>query len=123
MKPIILLTTPPPTANNLFRNVPGKGRVKTDRYKAWLAEPLFLATPDMGFRRLATPPAAPLTMDVRISIECPRERKNSDLDNRIKGLIDRITKGGWLADDKQVVEIHARWADLPACRVTIAEAA
>ena len=123
MKPIILLTTPPPTANNLFRNVPGKGRVKTDRYKAWLAEPLFLGTPDMGFRRLASAPAAPIAHDVAVTIECPRPRKNSDLDNRIKGLIDKIAGAGWLVNDKQVVKITAMWAELPACRVTIEAAA
>lgn len=28
----------PPSANHAYRNVPGKGRVKTDTYKAWLLE-------------------------------------------------------------------------------------
>ena len=54
---MILLNLPfPPSANALTRNVPGRGRVKTERYKTWLraagtevlATPLDRRVPIMG---------------------------------------------------------------------------
>lgn len=36
MKTIIRLAHIPPSTNGLYRNVNGRGRVKTERYKVWL---------------------------------------------------------------------------------------
>lgn len=103
--------TTPPSANNLFRNVPGKGRVKTDRYKRWLEAAAW------EVRLQHTGPA--LEGPTAVSITLKRPSKNSDLDNRAKGPIDALQAGGAIANDKQVTCLTMAWANHPGCRVTV----
>lgn len=92
----------PPSTNNLFRNVNGKGRVKTDDYKAWQEA--------AGWALKAQRPT-PIAGPVSISISIYRASKASDLDNRIKAVLDLIVEHSVIDDDRNVQEIFARWSN------------
>lgn len=51
-----------------------------------------------------------LTGDVAIRLDVYREAKRGDLDNKLKVILDSL-QGILYADDKQIVEIHARRFD------------
>ena len=101
----------PPSTNNLFRNVPGRGRVKTDRYKKWSLS--------AAWQVKLQHKGAPLEGPTAISITLKRPNKNSDLDNRSKGPIDALQAGGAIANDKQVSCITMAWANHEGCQVTV----
>lgn len=103
------LTNPPPSVNAMYRNVPGKGRVKTDGYRLWLEA-----------SRWELKMQAPKTIvgDVSVEISLRRPRANADLDNRAKGTIDALT-GLVLVDDKQVTALTLRWADVDGVEIRV----
>ena len=101
----------PPTANNLFRNVPGKGRVKTGRYRQWLKT----AAVEVMIQRKGERIEGPAS----VTIALKRPRANADLDNRIKPILDALQHGGALANDKQVSFLSACWADVENVNVTV----
>lgn len=99
----------PPSLNGIFRNVPGIGRVKTGGYKRWITQ--------AGYAVLAQRPEK-WKGDVAVSIAIgPRQR--GDLDNRIKPVLDLLTKMQVIEDDRKVVEITARWSVIPGCEVEL----
>ena len=85
----------PPSVNNLFINVGGRGRVPSREYTAWkrLAQPLVRA-------KLPPPPAYPVEVNYLIR---PGKgwRVNADVANREKGLTDALVAAGVLPDDDQ----------------------
>lgn len=103
----------PPSVNAMYRNVPGKGRVKTAKYKSWLH--------DAGWILRMYKPRKTLA-DVVLTVAIRRPTANSDLDNRFKALQDLLV-GPVLGDDKQVVRIVGEWADIEGARVTVEEVA
>lgn len=84
----------PPSANNLFLNVPGKGRVRSKRYKAWAEEAgkTILAA---GARPRFESPVAMLIEGVG----------GIDVDN-IKAVPDLLKTMGVLADDKLIDDLR-----------------
>lgn len=99
----------PPSLNHIFRNVPGVGRVKTGDYKRWITQ--------NGYAVLAQRPEkhkGDVAVHIRIG---PRTR--SDLDNRIKPVLDLLTKMQVIEDDSKVVEIRARWMADEGCEVEV----
>ena len=71
----------PPSANRLFANVPGKGRVKTRAYKNWRkAAILTIFAQVRADRRIGGP------VDLEI---CVPDGMRGDLDNRLKALIEK----------------------------------
>lgn len=93
----------PPTTNNLFRNVPGKGRVKSDAYKKWLAEAAWLVrqqrpTPILGSYSLAIVADRP-------------DRRARDLDNLTKAVGDLLKHAGVITDDHLAKSIVLAWSD------------
>lgn len=103
----------PPSVNGMYRNVPGKGRVKTDPYKSWLLEAGQMLSIQWK------PPRKTITNEVRVDCALERPKVRSDIDNRAKALLDLITKMRVLQDDSQVVDLRLRWADIRGCRVTL----
>lgn len=89
----------PPSVNMMFinaRNATGRGRFPSPTYKAWkkkAAELLTLQSWDM--------PAPPYGVTIRVNIN-----HQSDLDNRIKPLIDLLVKHGILTGDQWVNALH-----------------
>lgn len=97
--PLFLVLPYPPPLNNLYRNVPGKGRVKTDRAKQY--------ADDVARVAIATQALPPLAKAVSVTLDVYRPRKRGDLDGTAKAILDAIQGIAWV-DDEQVVEIHMR---------------
>lgn len=99
-----MLTLPfPPTTNNLYRNAPGKGRVKTEDYKNWLAEAAWLV-------RQQRPTAVPGSYSLAIIADRP-DRRARDVDNLIKPVGDLLKKAGVITDDSLALSVLAAWSD------------
>jgi crossover junction endodeoxyribonuclease RusA len=94
----ITLTMPVcPSTNNLFFNAKkGKGRRKTDEYKAWIKE--------AGYR-LNSQQAFPIHGDVHVTI-CVPAKTRGDLDNRIKACLDLVVSRGLIDDDRFIRSLH-----------------
>jgi len=104
----------PPSVNAMYRNVPGRGRVKDDPYKRWIE--------NAGWELLSQRPRKfKQRVSVRISMNPPR-RSCGDVDNRIKAVLDLLTRHGVIADDKRecVASVAAQWVDEgPICQVIV----
>lgn len=87
----------PPSLNNAFVNRPdGKGRWPSRDYSRWreqAAKALTLQAWDM--------PAKPYTVTIRVNID-----HRSDIDNRVKPVLDLLVKHGVLAGDQWVNALH-----------------
>ena len=105
----MMFTIPyPPSTNTLFRNVPGRGRVKTARYKTWMRA----AKNEIMAQRAGLGPF-PIACPVDFTLEISLERKGSDLDNRLKAPIDALVAAGILQDDKFIARLSAAWSNMP----------
>lgn len=84
----------PPSVNNLYRNVPGKGRVVTDDYAAWRDAAALQAGPWPWYGE-----------DTRnryrweVSIAAHHLPHSRDLDNLVKPLLDLIARQTGLRDN------------------------
>ena len=94
------LTIPaPPSVNNLFSNSV-RGRFKTPKYKAWLAE--------AGWKlREQLPDAVPGRVVIVIGVE--RSNLRSDLDNQAKAILDLLTYHKVIDDDRFVTGLVMAW--------------
>ena len=111
----MILTIPvPPSVNGAWRNVPGKGRVRTGAYKTW-------ATAAGWAVKAQHPGAQPMLGDLSVSIRIKRPRKGCDVDNRIKPILDLLTSMSIIGDDSQVVRVSCEWADVEGAVVEIKE--
>ena len=91
----------PPSANSLYSNLPGKGRVKSKAYRNWLTQAnVMVMHPDRS--RIDMPCGA------FISVVKP-SRRRMDLMNREKALIDKIVSYGYLADDCLIQNFSMAW--------------
>lgn len=90
----------PPSTNALFKNVPGKGRVRTSLYQDWL----MMAITAMRQQRVPT-------VDHRCIVILGVERRSlqSDIDNRLKAALDAMVKADVLADDNLVTAALPVW--------------
>lgn len=119
----MLILPLPPSLNNAFVNAPdGKGRWPSRDYSRWrkaAGQALTLQAWDM--------PSKPYAITIRLNID-----HRSDIDNRVKPVLDLLVKHGVLAGDQWVNELHVyRDRSIPGCTVefgdphvsTISEAA
>lgn len=94
----------PPSVNSLFRNVPGKGRVRTAEYKRWAR--------DAGWSFNGCG-AILGDFTAIITIDRAKVRKGSDLDNRAKGILDLLVTHKIVEDDSKLVSLTIRYGDAP----------
>lgn len=92
----------PPSINACFRNVRGVGRVRTRTYRRWADA--------AGWELLSERPPH-IRGQVSISIRAARPSRRSDLDNRIKPLLDLLVTCLVIEDDRHVMSVSARWDD------------
>lgn len=119
MKVLVLNLPLPPSTNNLFVNVPKRGRVKSREYKRWSIAALnyaWLSKPQGGFPRFEG------AFDIQITLPL---KMRGDITNRIKAVEDWLKKpAGIVADDKHThTATIARGSDVEPgfCRVFVYE--
>lgn len=83
----------PPSTNHLYANVPGRGRVKTKAYRAWIAEAR------LQNLRARKPPMLDGTIEVNIFVPVNRRR---DIDNYGKPLLDFLQHMGVIKNDNRI---------------------
>ena len=88
----MLVLPKPPALNNLFFNVPGKGRAKSDDYKRWRSA--------AGWELKRQRPRI-VTGEYALDIFVPKSRR--DADSWAKSVCDLLVEHGVTPDDK-----HAR---------------
>jgi len=115
MEPVTFTLPAPPSVNAIYRNVRGKGRVRTKLYDD------FLSFATASIRRQEV---EPVKGNVVVLAGLERTSALSDLDNRLKAMLDVIVKAELIEDDRFVTAIAAAW--LPRrkncdalCHVTI----
>ena len=89
---------PPPTINTAYRNVGGKGRVKTKEFQRWTAYALAVI-------KTRIPESARVAGAFFVAINLPKKMRG-DIDNRVKGIIDALVASGRIDDDKHMDELH-----------------
>jgi len=110
---IFTMTLPvPPSVNNMFVNVRGRGRVPSSRYTKWKKAALSHL---WGVR---LPPTIKHHVCVYIVVT---EKCRSDLDNCAKAVLDFLVQNKIIADDskKVVRRIILDWGQIKECEVSI----
>ena len=90
----------PPSANKIWRRV-GNRTLKSSEYRRWCGT----AAQHVRAARRGETYNEPVVVHIRLK----RLRRNSDLDNRIKPILDALQEGGLLTDDNLVVDLRAAW--------------
>lgn len=110
----ILLTriSVPPGVNGMFFNVPGRGRVKTTRYRAWRTA--------AGWEALAQKPK-PVRGPVEVTITIEDGASKGDIDGLIKGPLDLLVDLNLIdGDGPQVVRrATVAWGNCEAMRIEV----
>jgi Holliday junction resolvase RusA-like endonuclease len=101
----------PPSANALFKNVAGKGRIRTDLYSTWIAH--------AGWQLKAQHPAT-IHGPVLILIGVERTNSRADIDNRIKPTLDLLVTHKLIKDDSHVIGVAAAWSPARNGRMRVA---
>lgn len=101
--PVRFTMPTPPSANHLFKNVKGVGRVKASHYDD------FIRMGVAAIRRQGVE-AIPGRVIVIASVE--RMSDQADIDNRMKAMLDAIVKAKIIDDDRFVTWLPINW--LPA---------
>lgn len=86
----------PISTNNLYRNVPGRGRVPTPEYKAWKEEAAL---------RLMAQRARPMLPPYCIVLTIPAKWRG-DLDNAAKAPLDALQSACVLRNDRDVADLR-----------------
>ncbi len=98
--PVAFTMPTPPSTNNLFKNVPGKGRVRTRHYDDWLGRAVAAI-------RAGVVPTVRHRVVMVMGVE--RMSLSADIDNRLKASWDAMVKAGVLVDDSLVTAFAAAW--------------
>lgn len=106
----------PPSVNQLYRNVKGRGRVKTEAYRNWIFEACQWQHGQKAYDGLAG--------RYRLSITVPAKAR-ADLGNLEKAISDFLQSRLFIKNDRMADEINLkRDPDLDGyCLVTISESA
>ncbi len=92
----------PPSTNNLYANIPGKGRVRSQRYRDWQAA----AGWDFNGKGCINGP-----FTLAITVCASKRRKGRDLSNFIKPLEDLLVVHGVVEDDSLAQSITIEWGE------------
>lgn len=88
----------PPSLNACYRNLPGKGRVKTGALKNWSKDA-------QGYFALAKKHIEPVTSAYKLTINIPQNMRG-DGDNRIKPIADLLATLKLTPDDRHCQEFR-----------------
>lgn len=98
--PVSFTMPTPPSANHLFKNVKGVGRVKAAHYDDFVR---------MGIAAIRRQNVPSLAGNVIVILGVERMSANADIDNRLKAMLDTIVKAGVIADDSLITAIAIAW--------------
>lgn len=99
---IVVHVPPPPSANLIWRRVPGKrGMIRSPEYKAWLEE--------AGWALNRQAPEMTIWGQFRAAVEVPRSRR--DVDNWTKPLFDLLQKQHIIENDRLMTSYLVTEAD------------
>ena len=104
----------PPSLNNLFVNVAGKGRRPAKRYASWQV----VACTEIMVQRVKWPKNR-VGGPVEIQITLERDRRRMDIDNGAKAIIDTLVKMNIIDDDKNVEKLTIQWGDVSGATAEI----
>lgn len=106
----------PPPVNNLFINVPGRGRIKSQQYRDWTEAAGWQLKAQIGGKMIPGP------IGVTIKLVKQSKRK-TDLDGRLKAPLDLLCQHGVIEDDSLIQRIEAQWVTRGApCQITVVSA-
>jgi Holliday junction resolvase RusA-like endonuclease len=107
----------PPSVNRIWRGARGTVH-RSAEYTDWVKAADRLMMLNGGMRGLQT-----IHGHFTALVEIKRHSINSDLDNRIKVVLDYAQRIGLVSNDKNLFEITARWssAAVTGCKLTITE--
>lgn len=111
---VTILLDMPPSTNNLFFNVQGRGRVATKEYRDWKDR-------NSWFIKSQKPQRVSGPVEIKILVEDSFPRR--DIDNTVKPCLDIIADRGMKiidGDHANVVrKVTAEWADVKGVHLTI----
>lgn len=91
----------PPSVNQIYRNKPGRGRVKSGLYDDFIAR---------AVTAIRLQKVKPLDSGNYIAVfGVERMSMCADIDNRLKAMIDTIVKAGLITDDRFITAIAVSW--------------
>lgn len=99
----------PPSANNLFLNTPGHGRVRTKAYRQW--------TRLAGWRVKEQRPGR-IVGPYRLHLRLPNATRG-DVDNRLKATLDLLVSLGVVDDDRLAQDVRVSRGEAEGCRIEI----
>jgi len=89
----------PPSVNTMYAPTARGGRRLTDTAKAWKLEATQIVSRAHKFKK---PYAGHVSLDIAIH---PQDKRQFDIDNKLKCLLDALEDGGLILNDNQVVSI------------------
>ena len=98
----IEISAKPPSVNQMYTNVPGRGRILTSRYRTWKQAAQWDC---VKAGKVAGPFMAQITVDRSM------RHKNADVDNLIKPLMDLLQSQNIIENDKLCEDLRIRWGD------------
>lgn len=110
MSDFIITVPPPPSANKLWRSIPGKPRVRSQEYAAWIA----VAGWEVRRQMVGVPP---IDCRFNVSIQVPVSRRDSD--NWVKPLLDICEKAGVVTNDGNMHTVQVEPVDRTDCAIAI----
>ena len=113
---VILDIPMPPSVNQMYRNVSGKGRVKTKKYLDWIVDCEFTFHEQ---KKRNEPVPGNFNCEIVLSEES--RRPNADCDNRIKAVLDLLQAWNLITDDCLADKVIVRWGSAPKgmCKVYV----
>ena len=96
----------PPSVNALYVNVPGRGRVRSAAYEAWLTEAGYL----VNLSKALGPITGPYSLVIKAGKPNHKNGQHVDLGNIEKALSDLLKKHCCIRDDKDAQRIELSWS-------------
>lgn len=98
--PVSFTLPTPPSVNELYKNLPGRGRVKSGVYDDFIRR---------GIASIRAQTVTTLAGYVIAIFGVERMSASADIDNRLKSMLDTIVKAGVIEDDRFITAIAVSW--------------